>query len=415
MTMPCDSFCSLAFVHAHVTASYNRTLCCFADVFDVDTTNMTLTDFWNSNVMNEVRKKMMSGEPIPQCNKCYRDEQSNIGSSRQHFNKKFPKENFIHHVNFDGSINTSPTFFDYRTPLCNLKCISCSPDVSSANSLVYSKLNPNWKPTINIDYLREESYGDEIMNAIMNKTCESIYWAGGEPFMSPAHWRVFDALNELVELDEFSDYIKSIDIYYSTNLTKLTWKNTIIPVALSKYNVSIFASIDGTGDTFDYTRDGARWDDVKHNFIQYYDNLNHKSQLAITTVLSAPVIFDIKSYLDFFKNYNVKFSPNRLETAPGNLLDIRSFPLEIAEPAILYAIELLNGFSEQRTGIDRVIGILSSYLEEKKSNTAFDDMTLLHQSKNFLTARDQHLTNSSSYGDLLKLLNTDAYNWYNSI
>jgi hypothetical protein len=202
-------------------------------------------------------------------------------------------------------------------------------------------------------------------------------------------------------------------MFYSTNLTKVTYKNISIPETLGKLNTTLNASIDGVEETFEFTRDGASWSEARSNFEMYYAQLSNRdySKVGIATVISAPVIFDLQRFLDFVKNYDVSLCSFRLQGDHYNFLDIRNFHDDVKIPALNNAISLARNYTGKINGVETLISILESYLGERYDLS----INKLQTGKWRTLKRDQFLTRTKSYGDLLKLLNTDAYNWYNSI
>ena len=51
-----------------------------------------LKDFWNSDIMRDVRLKMINGEKISYCKRCYDFEQTGVPSLRQEVNKNYSLE-----------------------------------------------------------------------------------------------------------------------------------------------------------------------------------------------------------------------------------------------------------------------------------------------------------------------------------
>ena len=105
-------------------------------------------------------------------------------------------------------------------------------------------------------------------------------------------------MEELYELPDYQDYIKSIQLFYNTNLTKLYYKNKYIPEVLSKFNTVIWASLDGVMETHNYCRDGSNWETVYNNWLEYRKYI---SKLSVASVLSAPVLMDIERYIEFLE------------------------------------------------------------------------------------------------------------------
>jgi hypothetical protein len=81
---------------------------------------------------------------------------------------------------------------------------------------------------------------------------EEIYFAGGEPLISEHHYTILD---ELIKRKQ--DPL----LRYSTNLSKITYKNRNIFDYWSHFtNVTLFVSLDGLGKVGEYIRSGLQTD-----------------------------------------------------------------------------------------------------------------------------------------------------------
>ena len=94
------TFCMAPWVHTYLSPQMERRLCCaslegftnFKQYIDKQESDgsvklnlPTLEDHWNSNYMKGVRKDLMAGKEIPQCETCnYKLLNANV--YRQHFN-----------------------------------------------------------------------------------------------------------------------------------------------------------------------------------------------------------------------------------------------------------------------------------------------------------------------------------------
>lgn len=411
------TFCAYPFTHSYIGSRYERKLCCIADDI-VELQKTSLKDFWNSDIMKDVRLKMVAGEAVKYCERCYTFENAGISSLRKEYNRGFSSiEELTQTLKSDGSLETTPNFFDHRTIHCNLQCLSCGVIYSSTHINLQKKMYGQ-DSHFTIDYEYEKDMSLDIINSIKSKTCKTIYWAGGEPMVSNIHWDVMDMITELYKDTEYRDYLQNLKIFYNTNLTKLFWKNQHIPSILEIVQPSIQASLDGTHETFEYCRDGADWKTVSDNWKEYYTYLNRKNQIGVASVLSSPVIMDIDRWFDFFEPfnpsiYNHKYIVDERYGYPKTakqFLDVRLFPLHIFEPIINNAIKRFE--NSKLIGREKSIDILLSYKKEKYNNTQFDDINILKDIKTNTLYRDKYLRGNKTYAELLKIINPIAHEWY---
>ena len=398
-----NSLCAYAFVHSHVSARYERKLCCVAKTIP-DMDKSSTEDYWNSAYVRQARLDMIAGKELHDCSFCYEHESIGLESLRQKVNKQFPVEHIVAQTKIDGTLDVPPSFFDYRTITCNLQCTTCDDNHSSKHvPLVKELLGRNTNHRVDTNY--EKQLGEEIIKGLRDKTVSSIYWAGGEPMLMRMHWDVVEEMERLYEDPEYNSYIKSIVIFYNTNMTTLYWKDRLIPEILSKFNVTIWASIDGVEETFEYCRDGAKWNQIKDNWLVYKQYI---PKTAVTAVISAPVLLDIDRFLDFFEQYDIAmFNHQYIPNDYKNLLDIRLYPKELFDKIIDHAIERIS--KSNFNGKDYTLSILQMYIKERFEDVDYVDI------KRQIRSRDKFLKNSVSFEKLLEQLDVEVSDWYKSI
>ena len=97
------SICAYPFTHSYIGSQYERKLCCVSDdIVELQKTN--LKNFWNSDIMRDVRLKMINGEKISYCKRCYDFEQTGVPSLRQEVNKNYSLEKIGNPINRDHSM-----------------------------------------------------------------------------------------------------------------------------------------------------------------------------------------------------------------------------------------------------------------------------------------------------------------------
>ena len=96
------TFCMAPWTHTYLSPQMERRLCCSSleaptnfkqyidskEVSDKDMKFHTLEEHWNSPYMKGVRRKLMAGEEIPQCQVCNHRLLS-VATYRTHFNTLF--------------------------------------------------------------------------------------------------------------------------------------------------------------------------------------------------------------------------------------------------------------------------------------------------------------------------------------
>jgi hypothetical protein len=94
----------------------------------------TLEDHWNSEHMKSVRRRMMAGETLSECDVC-NSRLLNTDIYRSYFNHLFGSKYKLamELTTPDGYTDMKPVSWDYRfSNLCNFKCRMCGDMLSSA-------------------------------------------------------------------------------------------------------------------------------------------------------------------------------------------------------------------------------------------------------------------------------------------
>lgn len=399
------TFCAYPFVHSHVSATYERKLCCLTPALP-DSYKTTTKEFWNSEYVKNVRLDMIEGKHINGCEYCYEFEKSGGRSLRNKINEQYDHKQLISNTHTDGSVEITPSFYDVRSTVCNLQCITCDENSSSMHKKLSVKLkisNSNHK----VDGAYEKLLSDEIIQGLIDKRVKELYWAGGEPMIMKLHWDVLNKMEELLELSDYHDYIKSIRLFYNTNLTKLYYKNKYIPEVLAKFNTVIWASTDGVMETHNYCRDGSNWENVYHNWIEY----NKYVKLSVASVFSAPVLMDIDRYIKFLEAEKCNFFDHEyLPIGYNKLLDIKIYPDELFNKIVTNAKSKLLDSNLDKASVNNSIAIINKYIAERK--IIEPDYSSI---KKEILVRDKYSRGNITFGELLSILGSDYYDWYDSI
>ncbi|MGH3821273.1 MAG: twitch domain-containing radical SAM protein, partial [Pseudonocardiaceae bacterium] len=196
-----------------------------------------LEEAFNSVDMRRTRLAMLAGERVKACTYCYDREDGGGESYRQKVNRIFGEmldlPALVATTAADGSLDAFPLFLDIRFGnTCNLQCIMCGYPVSSRWG---TEKRPTWAQA-NIDPYRDD---DELWDVLRENACRlgRVYFAGGEPFMQPGHFKMLDLLIE-------TGSAAGIDLVYNSNLTVLP-KGVFEQLAQFK-SVGIGASCDGS-------------------------------------------------------------------------------------------------------------------------------------------------------------------------
>lgn len=319
------NLCVVPWTHTYASPQGERRLCCASreeasfqkQYIDTGTNDgefapLSLDEHWNSDYMKDIRKRMLAGEKLSQCQVCH-DQRLNLHTYQKYFNETlFPHvlEIIEEHTEEDGYTHLQPVSYDYRiSNLCNFKCRMCGDQLSSSWEAEDKKFNRNqnqpWKEPETrkkIQNFQEEVLEEELQKAVDNKTIEEIYWVGGEPLMWDKHWEI---MQQLVD----NKHSKNVTIRYNTNLSRTKYKEYDLYDLLPHFkNVNLCASIDGTGSIGEYIRTGLKWDEWLLNFkdgmflIEKFGN----DAMVFDVTLTTPGLFGLKDLFDIVTELNVK-------------------------------------------------------------------------------------------------------------
>ena len=254
------SFCMYPWIHLHAFPTGEAYPCCNTEMSELvgNTRESTIQEVWDGAPMQEVRRKMLAGEQVKGCTRCYEQEDSGFFSMRMSGNKHFG-----HHI----ALTDNPTppmkliYWDIRfSNLCNLRCRSCGHIFSSNWYDDQVKLAGNdWanhNTRINFAGKTENDIWNQLEPQIDN--LEQVYFAGGEPLIMEEHYRL---LNELIKRGR-----TDVRLIYNTNFSQITYKKTNVLELWREFkSVSVGASLDAMGAHAEYIRKGTKWSQVEKN------------------------------------------------------------------------------------------------------------------------------------------------------
>lgn len=310
------TFCILPWMHMYVNTDSSVWSCCVNKTMTTanhgyeETNIMTqpIPEIINNDYFKELRLDMINDIKNPNCKDCYLLEDSSGHSYRNDFNEQFKEHSRkLLETNDDGSVDNFETIYlDFRfSNLCNFKCRSCRPEWSStwAKEAKDNEDHPHhgWGGKLtstvgDVEYTQKDNYKrhgmekEEFINKfkeVFNST-QRLYFAGGEPLAAKEQYWI---LEYLIDMDK-----RDIIIEYNTNLSML--KNNKLKLSVVDYweqfnNISIRASLDGSGKRAEYIRHGTDWKVIEENFRYIIENLPNvnmgiSSVFQLTNALHLP-------------------------------------------------------------------------------------------------------------------------------
>ena len=309
-----DTMCLAPWVHTYLSPQTERRMCCAsrepAQNFEqyIDTSSgtgryipVTLEQHWNSEHMRGVRRRMMAGETIPECEVC-NDRLLNTNVYRTYFTQLFQHKlpEVFASTAEDGSTTMAPVSWDYRfSNLCNFKCRTCGDMLSSSweseqkqnNMVDWADPKNNWmRSDVRelITRFQDDQIEAEFSSAVEQHLVEEIYWVGGEPLMYEQHWRY---MKRIIELGDGG----KLYARYNTNLSRIAYRGIDLykDILCNIRDWQICASLDGTGEIGEYIRTGLVYATFIDNFRQGLAIATNPRQMRLDFTLTLPGMTEV--------------------------------------------------------------------------------------------------------------------------
>jgi hypothetical protein len=349
-----ETLCLAPWTHTYLSPQTERRLCCasrepaqnFEQYIDTGAGTgkyipVTLEQHWNSEHMRSVRRRMMAGETLPECDVC-NSKLLNTSVYRDYFGHLFGHKLSEVYATTDvsGETTMQPVSWDYRfSNLCNFKCRTCGDMLSSSweteektqDMVDWRNPKNNWMvPNIRqqITQFQDTQIEQEFSDAVDQHRVEEIYWVGGEPLMYEQHWRY---MKRIVELGDG----KNVYARYNTNLSRINYRGTNLYSDILAHirDWQICASIDGTGITGEYIRTGLDYPTFLKNFEEGLQYQQHRRQMRLDFTLTLPGMFEVDAIQRLAQTYDVELlSKVIFSFDPSIVMSPLALPRELLDP-----------------------------------------------------------------------------------
>ena len=425
-----DSLCLAPWTHTYLSPQTERRMCCasrepaqnFQQYIDTSAGSgkyipITLDEHWNGDHMRSVRKRMLSGETLPECEVC-NDKLLNTSVYRDYFTHLFEHklEQVFASTSDTGHTTMQPVSWDYRfSNLCNFKCRMCGDMLSSAwesEQRVHGMIdwnNPknNWmKPAIRneIHQFQTTQVEYEFSKAVEEHRVEEIYWVGGEPLMYEQHWKY---MSRIIELGDGPN----VYARYNTNLSRVDYRgvNLYRDILSGLRDWQICASLDGTGKIGEYIRSGLDFNAWLENFAQGVAIATNPRQMRIDYTLTLPGMFEVERIERLSATYGVQVLAKVIFSfSPDIVMSPLALPRELLEP---WVDEILHS-------IDK--GALSDILVQLKTRPTFAEQWPTEYQAALRRGKDRVLKLESIRDNPITMEQilynrSDVLKWWNSI
>ena len=289
-------FCDKPFNHNYVHPNGKMRLCC-TTIQDLPTDNNynlfdankhSIDDYWNSNRMREIRRKMIAGENIRDCERCYRQEEQGAESLRS----TEGMDEFIIDTLPDGTYQKSATTMQIQLGnICNLKCKMCSQMYSHMHGMETKEIgeqDPEWLHWVKEQGANVNNWTNELgikqewyrsketklkMFGHISRNITQLVVIGGEPTLIPEFYELFEYCDQ-------QGTLKDKNVTIVTNLTNTNTKLTKWLPKLKKWQ--IWASVDGVGERTEYIRYPSKWNTILNSLEFYRNILNENGNITLS-------------------------------------------------------------------------------------------------------------------------------------
>lgn len=335
-----DRFCVVPFVQLNTRGKGDARVCCSIDGLNYgipkeltldqvndDTYNGKTTpvfnlqyddisDLWNSDFMRDFRMKMLNGEYIPNCEFCYRMENSGLSSKRLGKNKIFLEKAMPFLQDYfekQGYVDKMPQWWEIRlSTKCNLSCIMCAPSLST---MMYKEYAQWKKKGIGSQYTNgalaiAQDSGEEFLSKskffrdqVTSNLQHVLYmeFRGGEVFADKESIDFIEAISE-------TEYAAGITLDISTNATLLT--DRVINILNKFKGGKLRLSIDAYKEEDEWIRYHTEWDAVMSS-MDTMDNLHSDWMFLTQTTVQFLNCLTLDRLVEFFNDYIIKKQDKR--------------------------------------------------------------------------------------------------------
>ena len=349
-----QTLCMAPWTHTYLSPQTERRMCCAsrepAQSFEqyIDTAvgtgqymPVTLEQHWNSEHMKSVRRRMLAGETLPECDVC-NSKLLNTDVYRTYFWHLFKHkyDDIAATTDESGYTTMKPVSWDYRfSNLCNFKCRTCGDMLSSAweteqkqNDMTdWDNPKNNWMRSEirqQISKFQDTQIEAEFAQAVEEHRVEEIYWVGGEPLMYEQHWRY---MRRIVELNDGGQ----VYARYNTNLSRVDFRgiNLYRDILSNVRDWQICASLDGTGATGEYIRTGLDYEQFCRNFEHGLKYQKNRRQMRLDFTLTLPGMFEVVAMQDLARQFDVDLLAKVIFSfTPDIIMSPLALPRRLLEP-----------------------------------------------------------------------------------
>lgn len=195
---------------------------------------MSPVEFLNSDYLKDLRQKFLNNEFDDTCTGCKRLEEQGLQSIRKHMLNSY-------------GVTTTPKleYMELRASnLCNFQCKMCNAENSSLIAEKVTNItDKNWQEVLDLSL-----------------QLKALTLTGGEPMLIKFYYELLDHLIAHNKTD------LKLRIY-----TNASVYNPLFVEKITKFDTTLYLSIDGVGATAEKLRTGTNWETVSSNIDKFLE------------------------------------------------------------------------------------------------------------------------------------------------
>jgi MoaA/NifB/PqqE/SkfB family radical SAM enzyme len=314
------TYCPLPWNHFSAHTDGNMRLCCNSTAAGRLKNNNgsrfklneieNVIDFYNIDHLKTIRKKMLAGERVAECQHCYDVEDNGGVSVRKSFTDRWPIETIAKTTDYStGEIkDVNINYLDLSwSNKCNLQCKMCTP-AASDQLLKEAKIIHTNKFYQEEDFKERWSYDKikGILEKTVSENLNQILVTGGEPLVNNDFY-------EFCQMIIATGISKQIDMSIHTNLTVTPAKWFEIWKHFKSMTIKI--SIDAVEDMYEYVRYPGKWRILKQNIEDTIEFSNTTNSVgiefhAVLSIFNTERFTDLLDYISNLDGHRVVRVPH---------------------------------------------------------------------------------------------------------
>lgn len=327
------NFCPAPWISVYVEPNGRVDNCCVArNNLGQLNDNTSVDDIVLGPVNTQLQQAMLDNQVVKGCSWCHGSGQ-NLQSQLINW---FP--NMSDAIYQTGKFDLR--YLDVRwSNTCNLACVFCSETFSSLWAQELGK-------TIRLERAEKNKFLDYVIGNV--KSLKHVYLAGGEPLLMKENELLLD---ELIKQDN-----TNCKILVNTNLTNIN--NRIYQQLITFPNVDWLVSVEGTGQTYEYLRYPAKWEEFKSNLLQLQQDVDQHRILfnMVFLSLNALSFWDTVDYLKSLGFHSQSFALYNNGVFPGPF-DPTGLSLEFRQQVIE---RMSKGNYQRHNGYSNILDYIAS-------------------------------------------------------